>query len=530
MHRCTRVPFAIAVLAVLLTGFSMCGGSGKDSPSKNMAPPHPETCGNFESLAPNFDAALKGNQLTGLRQLITQLSATPAEGGAPPMSQALQALFVALHEFAQDPPEVGNTDGLCNEDEPPPLNQTNRLCDLRRLLKIYIHDGQASRSLHALDPVVGNVLGYITGQPPASDIPHYEVARDLELMCQNTGQCNPHDTFDLVEGITGYLTPARGSQMLGHVEALIDDPLLTGSGGLLSALANDGGANPGAEAGFALITDELLCAVAAVDPDASPDAGGPFASIDGLLTGTLFPLIDRQYPPQDIDLPDGGVFHSDLHGEIAAAAADAKDMLDPTAPEPVLQPLQKTLQCATVPGQSLCGRVLRPGFVPMVYHLGFEAKVVGLSDVLGAVNELVSIDAQSEEPGMVMKILHDIAAALNRDDEALGALTGLCHTAFQTQRPCDDGQGSDCPALPLNAFGPNDPTYSPLQEGCVNGAGAAYAVPSAACLCNAEAVTPEVAQLFKQGMADEIFCVLDTLVYGCAGGSQPACAGPTTNP
>ena len=39
------------------------------------------------------------------------------------------------------------------------------------------------------------------------------------------------------------------------------------------------------------------------------------------------------------------------------------------------------------------------------------------------------------------------------------------------------------------------------------------------------AALPEVAALFKQGVTDEVLCVLDTLVYGCAGGSQPACKG-----
>ena len=123
---------------------------------------------------------------------------------------------------------------------------------------------------------------------------------------------------------------------------------------------------------------------------------------------------------------------------------------------------------------------------------------------------------------MVMKILHDIVAALNRDDEALGALTDLCHTAFQTERPCDDGQGDDCPALPLNYFPPPN-TYAPHLESCSDGAGASYAVPSAACLSNAEAVTPEVGKLFQEGVTDEAFCVLDALVYGCTGGPSPAC-------
>lgn len=519
-----RFRLVVSLLAVAVLGFSPCGAEDKDSPSKNT-PPAPETCQTFSELAPHLHQALVGDQLSGLRNLIEQLSVPPEGGGTPPMSQVLQAVFVALHQFAQDPPEPGNTDGLCNMDAPPPLSQTNRLCDLRRVLQIYIHEGKASQSLHGFDPVLAGVLNYITGTMPSADHPHYEIARNLEVMCTETGQCDPHDTFDLLQGITAYLTPGRAQQTLTHVQVLIDDPLLTGQNGLLSALAgsSDGGSNPDAESGFELITNELLCAIGEIDPNAPASSGGPFGPIDNLLTGTLYPLIDQNYPPQDVALPDGGTFHSDLHAEIATGAADLKAMLDPNLGEPILQPLQKTLQCATVPGESLCNRVLRPGFTPMIYHLGFEAKVVGLDQILGAANELVQTDAQSQLPGMVMKLLHDIIAALNRDDEALGALTNLCHVAFQTERPCDDGQGNDCPALPLNYYAPPH-DYAPHLDACVNGAGASYTVPSPACLSNAEAVTPEVGLLFREGVTDEAFCVLDALAFGCTGGPSPACS------
>lgn len=525
MTRRVRFRLVLSLLAVAVLGFSPCGAEDKDSPTKDR-PPAPETCQTFDQLAPHLHAALQGDQLTGIRGLVDQLSQPPAEGGEPAVSQVLQALFVALHEFAEDPPEAGNTDGLCNMDQPPPLNETNRLCDLRRILKLYIHEGKASQSLHAFDPVLAGTLNYINGVQPSADHPHYEIARNLEVMCTETGQCNPHDTFDLLQGVTAYLTPGRSQQTLAHVQTLIDDPLLTGPSGLLSSLAAgsaDGGSNPSAEQGFEFLANELICALGEVNPR-DPN---PFASIDQLLTGTLYPVIDQNYPPQDIALADGGVFHSDLHTEIATGATDLKAMLDPNLSEPILQPLQKTLQCATVQapsGVSVCGRALRPGFVPMIYHLGFEAKVVGLDQILGAMNELVATDAQSEEPGMVMKILHDIVAALNRDDEALGAVTNLCHVAFQTERPCDDGQGDDCPALPLNYFPPPN-NYAPHLDACVNGAGASYGVPAPACLSNAEAVTPEVGQLFREGVTDEAFCVLDALVYGCTGGPGPACSG-----
>jgi hypothetical protein len=522
-----KLRLVLSLLALVTLGFSPCGAEMKDSPTLGQAPLHPETCKTFTALSPALDEALKTDDVSGLRSLVSQLSQPPEGGGAPPLNQVLQALFVALHAFAADPPETGNTDGLCNLTSPPPLAQTNRLCDLRRALKIYVHEGKASKSLHAFDPIVAGVLDYITGKLPASDVPHYEIARDLELMCTQTGQCDPHHTFALIKGVTAYLTPGRAQQTLTHVQTLLDDPRLLGNAGLLQALAGggtDGGA--GNEAGFELITDELICAVSAIDPSAPPDAGGPFGPIDQLLTGTLYPLIDNNYPPKDIALPDGGTFHSDLHAEIAVGADDLKRMLDPNLPEPVLQPLQQNLACLSVASTpehpSLCGKVLRPGFVPMIFHLGFEAKVVGLTQIVDGARELVNTDAASEEPGMVMLLLHDVAATLDRDDEALSALTTLCHTALATERPCDDGAGHDCPALPLN-FEPSGRGYAPHADGCSNGAGVNYQVASKGCRANAEAVIPEVGRLFEKGVTDQTLCVVDTLVYGCTGGAQPAC-------
>ncbi|MBS2029985.1 MAG: hypothetical protein JST54_18940 [Deltaproteobacteria bacterium] len=526
MPRGARSRLVLSFFALAVVGFSPCGAEDKDSPTKSQAAQHPEACKTFSELAPSLNSALQNDGLDGARSLVTQLSQPPAEGGAPPINQVLEALFVALNEFAQDPPESGNTDGLCNEDTPPPLDQTNRLCDLRRILKIYIHEGKASQSLHAFDPVIAGTLDYIIGVQPSSDVPHYEIARDLEIMCTQTGECDAHDTFDLVQGITAYLSPAHASQLLTDTQALIDDPAL---GGLFSSVGADGGSSGNlGEAGFEEVADLLLCAIGEVDPNAPADQGGPFAPIDQLLNGTLYPLVDSSFPDgAAYDLPDGGVAYSHLHTEIANAAADLEQMLDPNASEPVLQPLQATMQCATVPGSSLCGKVVRPGFVQMIYHLGFEAKVIGLDEIFAALQELITIDAQSEEPGMVMRILHDIAAALNRDDEALSALTNLCHVAFQTERPCDDGKGDDCPSLPLNYFPPQS-SAAPHLDNCSNGAGVNYSVPDKACMCNAEAVTPEVATLFEDGITDEVFCVLDVLVYGCAGGTSPSCVVTTT--
>jgi hypothetical protein len=40
----------------------------------------------------------------------------------------------------------------------------------------------------------------------------------------------------------------------------------------------------------------------------------------------------------------------------------------------------------------------------------------------------------------------------------------------------------------------------------------------------AQDALPAVADIFEQGIIRESLCAADTLVYGCSGGDQPACA------
>lgn len=513
----------LPLLALVVVGFSPCGGEDKDSPTLNE-PPRPQACKSLSELTPALFDAIRKDEVAGLRAVLDELNAPPAEGGTPYGNQVMQALFVALREFGQDPPETNATDGLCNELAAPPINQQNRLCSLRRLLKLYVHEGKASLSLHALDPVLAGVLDYVLGRKPAADKPHYEIARNLELMATTTGLCDPHDLFDLLQGITAYLGPARSAQFLANIRKLTDDPRILGPNGLLASLGGsaDGG-DPSAAAGFQLLTNQLLCTLLGIDPTKA----NPFEGLDKLMNDTVLPLVDSNFPPQNVPLPDGGYFRSDLRPALTSALGDLKGLLDPKLPEPVLQPLLKGLACMSTQqtGASLCGRGLRPGFVPMVYHLGFEAQVIGLDEILEAVDELARIDRQSETPGLVGKVAHDVVAALNRDEQSVEALSVLAATLFRTGRPCDDGAGNVCAALPLENQPTGAPKFAPLRGQCSSTVAPKHDV-APACRSNVENGIPVVADMLRDGAIDELLCAIDTLVYGCAGGVQPACQGP----
>ena len=43
---------------------------------------------------------------------------------------------------------------------------------------------------------------------------------------------------------------------------------------------------------------------------------------------------------------------------------------------------------------------------------------------------------------------------------------------------------------------------------------------------NAQLALPVIADLAQIGVANEAICAVDTLIYGCSGGHQPACGVP----
>jgi hypothetical protein len=48
-------------------------------------------------------------------------------------------------------------------------------------------------------------------------------------------------------------------------------------------------------------------------------------------------------------------------------------------------------------------------------------------------------------------------------------------------------------------------------------------VPSGQSRSNAELALPVVADMLRNGLVQEAICAIDTLLFGCSGGTQPAC-------
>ncbi len=214
------------------------------------------------------------------------------------------------------------------------------------------------------------------------------------------------------------------------------------------------------------------------NPELEPflsDDGQQFGGENGIvaLADILQITVQGMQDPVELDslpldkMPDG------IRPGIEALVGDLKKMLDPNRAPNILRPMKKVLNCLD---KSDGGREL----MRMVYRLGFEADVpaFGLTTIMGAVRGLRDTD----ERGTLIHLVNTLALAVRADEQAIDSAARVCQTLFSTKRE------------------PGETRH------------------------NAEQALPVIADLFRDGFAGEAICAVDTLVYGCAGGSQPACS------
>ncbi len=433
-------------------GNGSCGADNLDAP---QAPPLKQQCQSLSQMAPALTSLLldpSSNQSAQLRYVIQNyLLASPGPNQEPPIVSLLRIGFGTINAFANDPPEPGGNP--CNDASPPEPQFANRICELRRMLNTFVHQGEGLDALHLIDPVIYDVFGYIEGQAPLATTPHYEVADFLSRSCASPGLCKMTSTLDLLAAVLAYLRPPQGAIALNAIVTLWNDPNLTGPNGFLTNLNVQG--NIG-EDGFVALFQFLLSAILEMKPDSTY-----FDNFQNVLNQFVYPNInDTQYPG--------------LRTELDNVVAIVKDMLDPTREEPILQPLQDFAYCVSQIDQNYFNK--NGDLIRMVYRLAFDAQVLGMKDLLNAFQGLLALDQR----GTVIETLHSLVVAVRGDDQGVTALGQVC-------------------AVSLCA------TSSPVCQG------------------NAQRVVPVAADLFDQGAVAEILCVADTFLYGCSGGSQPAC-------
>jgi hypothetical protein len=228
--RVNHLRFAIAVTVLfVVAGLVACGAENKVAPAaeeQNLA-----HCKSVDELMPAFQTALRTGGTENLRELIEdKLTVSPREGIPPPINDVLRAIFQKLTRYAQKPPEAGAAEGqlcatLANQ---PPLDQANELCEMRRSLQTLVHDGNAIDAVELIQPVVTDVLDYVTGTgndcKGRPRVAHYEVATLLAGLCAQDGNCQTSDTLDLVIAFTAYSNTAEGRKLLSDLNVFVHKP------------------------------------------------------------------------------------------------------------------------------------------------------------------------------------------------------------------------------------------------------------------------------------------------------------------
>lgn len=137
----------------------------------------------------------------------------------------------------------------------------------------------------------------------------------------------------------------------------------------------------------------------------------------------------------------------------------------------LVAPLKKTLTCVTYSDPNY-------DIVRMLYRLGLRDALpeFGLTRLTQLLDDLQTLDSR----GALVHLLGTLAMAVRADEQAVDSAANVCQELFSHPTP---GQ-----------------TRS-----------------------NAQLALPVVGELFAAGVVSEIVCALDTLVWGCTGGLQPAC-------
>jgi hypothetical protein len=161
-----------------------------------------------------------------------------------------------------------------------------------------------------------------------------------------------------------------------------------------------------------------------------------------------------------------------VKGELSPVLADFKKLLDPNYRPNVVGPLKKSLNCFTRKDSNL-------DTIRMIYRLALRDKrpEFGLTRLTQLISGLQNVDTR----GSLLFVVQLLAQALKSDSIAIDSAASVCRAVTST-RPAP-GQART----------------------------------------NAQLALPVLSELLAQGVLDEALCALDTLVWGCSGGAQPAC-------
>lgn len=161
---------------------------------------------------------------------------------------------------------------------------------------------------------------------------------------------------------------------------------------------------------------------------------------------------------------------SDVRADLQPLVADMKLLLGNPA---LTTPMRLSLECLkqTDPARDL---------TRMVYRIlvSEQCEEFGLTKLTETAKQLESVD----ERGAFFRVLGNVSRAIRRDVTAVDSAASVCRSLFSTEPIAAQGNRS-----------------------------------------NAELLLPLSYGLVQEGVVNQVICGADTLLFGCAGGAQPAC-------
>lgn len=138
----------------------------------------------------------------------------------------------------------------------------------------------------------------------------------------------------------------------------------------------------------------------------------------------------------------------------------------------IVTPLKASLNCLTTTDKNF-------DLVRMLYRLAIEEECAAfsLTELTNALQGVIAVD----ERGSLIYIVNVLAKSIRTDELAIDSAADVCRTLFSTAKAPGEVRS------------------------------------------NAELALPVAADLVQAGIINEGFCAIDTLLFGCAGGAQPAC-------
>jgi len=160
---------------------------------------------------------------------------------------------------------------------------------------------------------------------------------------------------------------------------------------------------------------------------------------------------------------------AEVKSDLAPVVDDLKKIL--LRPE-LITPVRRGLTCFTGKDKNL-------DLVRMIYRLAIQegCPEFGLTRLTEALKGVQEVDTR----GSLIHLAGTLAAAVRADETAIDSSSIVCKTLFSTARAPGEARS------------------------------------------NAELALPVAADLVRSGVINEGICAIDTLVFGCAGGPQPAC-------